>query len=154
METVHDFDPISVISGNLELTLNLTEYDEYEPPMNNLVLAVGKTGRANRITFKSISSEEIQEIIDSLEEAKNQVEELEELGNIDVDEKVETELSQSEQTILQYIKEQKGGVSEDEINQHFEDKFEEHDTVVSNSLEALKAIGEIYNGGNGYKALE
>jgi len=75
-----EFEPVSELAGNIEIVLNqkLPQLDPYEPVSEQVVFSIGKTGRSGRIKYDSITSNEVQELIDALELAKESLETIEE----------------------------------------------------------------------------
>lgn len=81
------FEPVSEVAGNFEIVFNKKkpEWDEYEMVSEQVVLTLGKTGRANRLTFNELSSDNLQSLISSLETVKELVEKIEELESEELD---------------------------------------------------------------------
>lgn len=79
MEWTDTFQPTSEIAGNIEITFNSKnkEFDEYEPVKDQLVLTIGKTGRANRLTFEDLDSEELHQVANVMQELGKSLEKLE-----------------------------------------------------------------------------
>jgi len=82
MEWTDEFEPTSQINGNIEITFNSKnkEFDMYEPITEQLVLTVGKTGRANRLTFDAPTSEELLQTAKVLQKIGEEVKEIERLS--------------------------------------------------------------------------
>lgn len=110
-----DFEAVSEVAGNIEVVLNKKnpEFDPYEPILDQIQFSIGKTGRSNKINFDRVTSENIQDLIDTLELVKDslkQVEPGEREGDFDVDiiepGISESNLSHSKKKIIRHMVEQ------------------------------------------------
>lgn len=74
-----DIQPISEIAGNIEITFNTKnkELDQYEPVLDQLVMTLGKTGRANRLTFDNLDSDSLYQTAQVIEKVAEQIEKIE-----------------------------------------------------------------------------
>jgi hypothetical protein len=152
MEWKDEFEPTSQINGNIEITFNSKnkEFDIYEPIQDQLVLTIGKTGRANRLTFDAPTSEELLKTAKVLKELGEQVNELEEEAGHDEEfgvEDIESGIgSTPEKKVLQQIPDESdAGISRDEIKE----ESDLPDLDLKDTLEGLMRGGEIYRTGNG-----
>jgi len=145
MEWTDEFEPTSQINGNIEITFNSKnkEFDFYEPIQEQLVLTVGKTGRANRLTFDAPTSEELLETAETLRKLGEQVKEVEELAKdeekFDADNISTGVPSEEELEIKEMISEDKG-VKQKEVIEEVDFSINKAEEVIEN----LKRNGELY----------
>lgn len=78
MEQVQTLESLSKIHGKIEITFNTEnkELDPYEMLENQVILTLGKTGRANRLTFKEFSPQDLRDLADSCEEIAERLEQI------------------------------------------------------------------------------
>lgn len=75
MSLKEEFEPVSELAGEIEVVLNAQNIeDPYAPIDDNLVLSIGKTGRANRITFKHPSINQVEQLIEAFTQVKEELE--------------------------------------------------------------------------------
>lgn len=95
--TEEPIEPISEICGNIEITFNTKnkELDDYEPILEQLVMTVGKTGRANRLTFGNLDSESLYDVALTIDRIASQIEQIEKELEPDPDEEFDIEMMES-----------------------------------------------------------
>lgn len=151
MEWTDDFDPISKVAGNIEITFNSKnkEFDIYEDPKDQLVVTIGKSGRANRLTFEKPDSDEMKKAANALSEIADSLERLEEEQKLDLDE----DFDESKVLEDEDKKEIRKNLPEDSDKPILEsDLFEETDLdaeTFNKKLDELKRDGEIYEPADG-----
>ena len=147
MEWTEEFEPTSEVSGNIEITFNSKnkEFDPYEEIKNQLILTIGKTGRANRLTFENPESEELikaakvlKELGESLEDLEKEVADDEE--DFDVDMIESGVLGEQESKVLQQIPKDNTGIKEKKVFSNVDMEASDFKDVVRN----LKRDGELY----------
>lgn len=148
MEWTEEFEPTSEVSGNIEITFNSKnkEFDKYESIKKQLILTIGKTGRANRLTFENPESEELlkaarvlKEIGQDLMDLEKEVQDIEN-EEFDADNIEPGVLSEQESMIMDKIPEGNSGIKEDQL-------FSSLDMEASDFKDALRGLkreGEIY----------
>lgn len=106
-----DFEPISSIHGNIEVSFNskikqLDPYEKVEDQLDEFVIAIGKTGRANRLTVKAdeLESEDLENLSEQISRIAEEIEKLEELRDYYKD-GVDQELSDDAKEVLEQIPE-------------------------------------------------
>jgi len=158
-DSMNEPQPISKISGNIEITFNTKgkNLDPYEPWMDQIVLTIGKSGRANRLTFNDLDSDSIYGAAETLKEIADQVKDIEDMleeaenQEFDIDdiEKIESGLSYPEKVIkktLNAIKElekekKKSIFSVETIAKQLEEHNKEE---VEAAVDDLKKQGEVF----------
>lgn len=160
--TEEPIEPISEICGNIEVTFNTKnkELDDYDPIFEQLVMTLGKTGRANRLTFDNLDSESLYEAADALTEIADQIKEIEKELQPDPDEDFDVDMIESgvnnEQTnrlktvkdaIDSFESEEDPTVLIQDIKNKVSDTMEEE--TVDKVIDRLKRDGELFepNGG-------
>lgn len=150
------FEPVSELAGNIEITFNSrnNKIDMYEPMSEQVVFTIGKTGRANRLSFDEPTSESIGSLISALEKVKNQLENIEERDKVDDEGELDlgsvSEISEEERSRRLLIKSIFDEFDEDslEIKDLIEialksDKFDNKEEV-EDVLQSLKREGEMF----------
>jgi len=151
MKWTDEFEPTSQINGNIEITFNKKnkEFDMYEPIPEQLVLTVGKTGRANRLTFDAPTSEELLETARVFREIGKQLQELEkeiEADEEDIEENSLDHLMNEERIeVRETIPRSGEGIEESEIV----DQTNFSEQKVSDILTRMKKDGQIYEAKEG-----
>lgn len=147
----NEIKPVSEIAGNIEVTFNSKnkEIDYFEPILEQLVLTIGKTGRANRLTFENLDSESVYEVVETLEDIADQLAEIEEDAKIDEEEFDISNIERIEPTPA------KDGVKEfldkeesmkiDELGNKVIDEKDVSKEEFEKAIEELKRDGELFN---------
>lgn len=148
-----DFQPVSEIAGNIEITFNSKskDFDPYEPVKNQLVLTIGKTGRANRLTFEELEAEEVLQAAEHLKQIGQELEKLEEEIQ-DLEEKTDFSLDRIESGVNNRVKEFKETLPETgetvETSEAVEKAVSEVEDLdkeeVETMIENLKRDGELF----------
>lgn len=154
-----DFQPVSEIAGNIEITFNSKnkDFDPYEPAKDQLVLTIGKTGRANRLTFEELEAEEVLQAAEHLKEIGQELEDLEEeiqeLENEEFDiNDIESGVSSEARNRIETIKQVLPGPGDDndiiEASTAIEKATEEAEDLdeekAEEIIENLKRDGELF----------
>ena len=139
-----DFEPLSSIHGNIEISFNskISELDPYEPvkeQLDEFVIALGKTGRANRLTVKveEVNSDDLKNLSEDIAKIANEIERIERL----IKSTDESEpLSDQAKTVLDNIPK----TDEIKVDELFEKTKVKNDDIL-NGLDELSAKGKIYS---------
>jgi len=146
MEWTDEFEPTSQINGNIEITFNSKnkEFDMYEPITEQLVLTVGKTGRANRLTFDAPTSEELLQTAKVLQKLGEELKELEEEQSVDEEEfdasNIESGLTSEEEKEIKEIVPDDTGISKEAVIKVSTMPAAE----VEETLQKMKRDGDLY----------
>ena len=141
--------PISEINGNIEITFNKKNrnLDPYEPILEQFVLTLGKTGRANRLTFNQLDSKSIYQAAESLTDIAKQLEQLEQKRDEDLNEDdfslddLRTEVGEAVDDIKSLLNE-KGATKTELI---FSELGNEHDREnLEEGIQKLKRNGSLF----------
>lgn len=146
MENNFTFEPVSEVSGEIEVTLNKKKHDKYEEPLEHIVMTIGKTGRANRLTFNEIESSDVEGIIQTLNKVKDQLKKAEKAV-----EKSETESdwkkTETQNKIKEYIEQCEEHPTKEDVANYISqtEKLEDIEKEdVYSDIEELKIMGEIF----------
>lgn len=145
MEWTDEFEPTSQINGNIEITFNSKnkEFDMYEPITEQLVLTVGKTGRANRLTFEAPTSEELLQTAEVLQKIGEEVKEIERLSDDKEDSEVDDAyygLKPEQYFNVMDLIPQDSGISKDSVLKGLNIPIVE----LEEALQKMKRDGELY----------
>jgi len=135
-----DFEPQSSIHGNIEISFNtkISELDPYEPitdQLDNFVLAIGKTGRANRLTVKG-DEVKVQDLTDLAESIQDIADELNKLHRLKEREKEELD----EELVQLKLLIPDDGIEIEELVEY----SDKNESELKEDLEELMATGEIF----------
>lgn len=142
-----DFEPISEIHGNIEVSFNskIKELDQYEPieeQLDEFIIAIGKTGRSNRLTVKcsETSSEELMMLSETISLIAAKLQELEKLSpENNLDNQIDKETRNRMKKIKEQIPENKG----ERIDKVIEDSGVEKQKA-EEIIHKLKLEGELF----------
>lgn len=161
-QTVEDldyFEPVSELAGNIEIVYNLKEQkiDPYEPVEEQTILTIGKSGRANRLTFDEVTTESLDKMIEALQKIKEQKESIKEAEQPDEDADMVTltDLNEHQRQNYQDIKtilDELDAESAVELEKVYEESSEEGISreETSTVIEAIKREGEAFEPSEGY----
>lgn len=152
MEWIDDtFEAQSTISGNIEITFNSKnlDFDEYEPIQEQLVLTIGKSGRANRLTFEELKAKNLREAGETLLEIAEQLQVLEDFmeeamtDEFDIDriESLDSEQKNRIQAVKDYINDHEN--EEVEIEE-LKESLDIEKEKVAEIIEKLKREGDLF----------
>lgn len=151
MDWTDDFDPISEVSGNIEITFSSKnkEFDMYEPIQDQLVLTIGKTGRANRLSFDKPDSEEILETARTLQAIGEELEKLEDEMSEDEDEfdisNIESGVNSTPKSTIKDKMPKNDGIKFSKLKEKVDIPENEFPALI----EEMKRAGEMYVTGEG-----
>lgn len=148
------FEPVSELAGNIEVTLNSknAKLDAYVPISEQIVFSIGKSGRANRLTFNEPTAASIDNMIDALESVRDQLEKIEEIESVDEDMDLTVDysnLDDEQQYLVDVIKSGIEELSEDENFVEIDElidylNVEGDREVILERIEDIKKQGEIF----------
>lgn len=148
------FEPVSELAGNIEVTLNSknAKLDAYVPISEQIVFSIGKSGRANRLTFNEPTAASIDNMIDALKSVRDQLEKIEEIESVDEDMDLTADYSDLDEEAKSLVKsirstiddlsDSEEGVKIDQVVDSVDDGFEDEEII--DKIEKIKREGEIF----------
>lgn len=152
-----ELDFLAEVHGNIEISFNKTssELDPYEAVSKQVVLAIGKTGRANRLTIngENLKASQLKELANTLEDISEQMSKIEGYEELEMED-IEENLTDTEELVLTEIKtaqqqSEDGDVEIDSLKELVELRADE-DQTFKEAVSSLKRRGELFEPREGY----
>jgi len=156
LEEQFQVQPVSKIAGNIELTFNTKDknLDHYELISDQIVLTIGKSGRANRLTFNDLDSGSLFETAETIKKIARKVKEIEEFEEVDKDQDFDIDIIEDGEPQQDKIKtkvigviedlESNGNTSEVSLEEIFSELQDYRDGLIIECIKKLKKDGEIF----------
>jgi len=157
MEVEDELDFLAEVHGNIEISFNKTssDLDPYEPVSEQVVLAIGKTGRANRLTIngENLKASQLNNLANTLVNIAEQMSKIEGYEELDMED-VEENHTVTEEIVLKEIKlaQEQSKDSQVEIQSLKEIVAlpAEEDQTYEEAISSLKRRGELFEPQKGH----